>query len=305
MQPLEITDSLADQALAIAGVTHPYRREPIRAWALSAVERVHAHSGTVILKAARQPLTAEGDVLAHVARHGLPVPSLEAAVTTHDETVMVLEDLGAPGRDAGLDDAAVAAVAVHQMSPPAGVPILDRQALGELPTSSLERLGQLHVAGRWPDPDADIDALTRLAAIADTRTEGTDLRPFGLCHSEFHPTSLHITDAGWHILDFARAFTGPGLLDLASWHGTTGAPDLDALDELIDRYVVAGGPDTARAKRGGLTAAQWAMGWHRLWAIDWFLELQTTWIADPGLDDVYRDVIRRHLAEAAECLRPT
>lgn len=305
MQPLEITDSLADQALVIAGITHPYRREPVRAWALSAVERVHAHSGTVILKAARHPLTAEGDILAHVARHGLPVPSLEAAVTTSDELVMVLEDLGAPERDAGLADAATAAVAVHRTPPPVGIPVLDRDILAALPTVAIERLGQLHAANRWPEPDADIDTLARLAAIADTRVEGTDLPPFGLCHSEFHPTSVHINDAGWHVLDLARAFAGPGLLDLASWQGTTEAPDLDTLDALIDAYVTAGGADTSHAKRGGLTAAQWAMGWHRLWAIDWFLDLQTTWIADPDLDDVYRDVIRRHLTEAVECLRPT
>jgi hypothetical protein len=305
LQPLSITDSLADQALGIAGITHPYRREPIRAWALSAVERVHAHSGTVILKAARQPLTAEGDVLAHVARQGLPVPSLEAAVTTPDETVMVLEDLGAPDRDAALGDAAIAAVSVHQIRPPAGVPVVDRDALAALPTVALERIGQLHATGRWPEPDPDIDALARLTAIADTRSEGTDLAPFGFCHSEFHPTSLHITEAGWHVLDLARAFTGPGLLDLASWQGTTEAPDLTGLEELIDAYVAAGGADTAHAKRGGLAAAQWAMGWHRLWAIAWYLEQQTTWIADPDLDDVYRQTIRRHLAEAVECLRPT
>lgn len=78
----------------------------------------------------------------------------------------------------------------------------------------------------------------------------------------------------------------------------------DAFDALVDAYIDAGGPETVRSERGGLPAGQWAFGWHRLVVIAWYLEQQTTWIADPSLDDTYREVIRRHLTEATECLEP-
>jgi hypothetical protein len=107
-----------------------------------------------------------------------------------------------------------------------------------------------------------------LEAAAPCRVVGAELPPFGLCHSEYHPTSLHIGARGWHLLDFARAFTGPGLLDLASWHGTLGNPDPARTTGLIKRYVALGGHQQALAPRGGLDAASWALGWHRLWAAD-------------------------------------
>lgn len=91
-------------------------------------------------------------------------------------------------------------------------------------------------------------------------------------HSEFHPTSLHIGERGWRLLDFARAFTGPGLLDLASWHGTIEPPHPIRLRVFLEQYVTAGGTPDALAPRGGLTAEHWALGWHRMWAVEWFME---------------------------------
>jgi hypothetical protein len=41
-------------------------------------------------------------------------------------------------------------------------------------------------------------------------------------------------------VDLARAFTGPGLLDLASWHGTIAPPDPQAAVRLITAYIKAG-----------------------------------------------------------------
>ena len=72
----------------------------------------------------------------------------------------------------------------------------------------------LQESGRWTGVDDIADILHALSRCASARATGAQLAPFGFCHSEFHPTSLHIGERGWRLLDFARAFNGPGLLDL-------------------------------------------------------------------------------------------
>ena len=142
----------------------------------------------------------------------------------------------------------------------------------------------------------------RLEPAAAPRAAGTGLAPFGLCHSEYHPTSLHIGRRGWHLLDLARAFTGPGLLDLASWHGTLNDPDPARTQGLLESYVAAGGPRQALAARGGLDAASWALGWHRIWVADWFTaQIGRGWAA--GAESTWATAITRHLTEAASLLR--
>lgn len=296
-------DALANECFTTAVLPAPRQREPLRVWALSGVERVHLPGGaTVFLKYASRPFTDEPRVLAHVFRYGVPVPVVLASAVRGDTMAMVLEDLGDPIRGATINDAATAAAAAHAVPPPPNLGRLDGPALRALPGSCLKRLSELVDAGRWPEPAHDVDSFNHLADLAAVRAEGAETAPFGLCHSEFHPTSVHIGPRGWRLLDWARAFVGPGLLDLASWQNTADAPDLAALDVLIDAYTVAGGAASTGHDRGGLPAARWAVGWHRLWVIDWYLEQATTWINDPSMDPVYRRVIRRHLSEAVECL---
>lgn len=128
------------------------------------------------------------------------------------------------------------------------------------------------------------------------------MAPFGLCHSEFHPTSLHISERGWRLSDFTRGFTGPGLLDLASWHGTLDDPQPERTHELIKSYVAAGGPHEALAMRGGLDAASWALGWHRVWVVDWFAEqIERGWAQ--GAEHKWTTAISRHLSEARTLLQ--
>ncbi|MGW3859213.1 phosphotransferase [Micromonospora arida] len=62
--------------------------------------------------------------------------------------------------------------------------------------------------------------LQRLAATARHRADGAERPPFGLCHGEFHRTSLHVSRTGCRLVDWAKAFCGPGLFDLATWFGT-------------------------------------------------------------------------------------
>lgn len=137
---------------------------------------------------------------------------------------------------------------------------------------------------------------------AEARSAGATLAPFGWVHSEFHPTSLHVGERGWRLLDFARAFTGPGLLDLASWHGTIEPPHPLRLRVFLEQYVVAGGTPDALASRGGLTAENWALVWHRMWAVEWFMEQSVRWINDPATDPGYIKVVRRHLTDVLHLL---
>lgn len=129
------------------------------------------------------------------------------------------------------------------------------------------------------------------------------MAPFGWVHAEFHPTSLHIGPTGWRLLDMARAFTGPGLLDLASWHTTLHAPDPLRLGAFLEQYVTAGGaPDVLAQRGGGLAAEAWAVGWHRMWVTERFLEQIVRWLDAPATDLASIKVVRRHLIDVLQLL---
>lgn len=281
------------------------RREPVHVWALSTVERVRlGDGGTVILKSAIAPFTGEADVLHYAAHHGVPVPAVLAADRQDDAHLwMLLEDLGEhPEADASLRQGAAAAVAVHGCPSMPSLPVMDAQELASLPGRALGSLALLQEAGRWEDTADVRRSLGRLATVAERRATGTTTPPFGMCHSEFHPTSMHTGPAGLRILDWARAFTGPGLLDLASWRDTPLPLDTEAIAEMIDAYLTAGGAESAAANRGGLPPEVWAGGWHRVWICDWYLQQCVRWMPDPSADEATRRVVRRHLTEAEDCL---
>lgn len=304
MDPTIVKDMLGE-LLDRPGLAATARREELRCWELSAVERVHlggGKNGTVIFKYARAPFIREAEILAHVERRGVPVPHLLAFMISGDVQGMLLEDLGPPVREATVDDAAVAAVTAHRIPPPDGLPVLDAAGLGELPGKALAHLTMLEESGRWSDAGSLRARLEAVRSGAERRVHDAELPPYGLCHSEFHPTSLHVMTSGWRLLDWARAFTGPGLLDLASWQGTVAAPDPHKLHRLLDLYLAAGGPPEAAAPRAGLPPERWAVGWHRVWIVEWYLAQATTWIVNPADDPLYQQVVARHLDEALECL---
>ncbi|WP_322754517.1 phosphotransferase [Frankia sp. Cas3] len=294
---------LLDELTAQMGLGGPAARSVVRVWALSGVERVRLADGrNVIFKYAREPFTGEAAVLRYVAVQGVPVPRVVVSIVHEGVLGMLLEDLGESVRVATAADGAKAAVAVHDAEIPDFLRVLDRAGLIELPRQALKSLVELWSRGRWMTA-VDLDGV--LAAIeeqADRLSAGTDLPPFGLCHSEFHPTSLHVGAANWRLLDWARAFVGPGLLDLASWQGTTGLVDPAALRRLIWAYIRTGGHGEASRPRAGLQPEMWALGWHRLWAVAWYLEQAITWINDPTQDTFVEQVVRRHLGEAVTCL---
>lgn len=181
--------------------------------------------------------------------------------------------------------------------------MLDATALATLPERALGWLAQLREVGRWGTAEADYIKrdLERVAKVAERRSQGAERPPFGLAHSEFHPTSVHIGPGGMRILDWARAYAGNGLLDLVSWQGTRDPLDLDKVSDLIEAYVAAGGPTEARAERGGLPAHVWASGWDKMWVCEWLMEGTTRW-ADASMDASLQETIGRHLREVVTCL---
>ena len=293
----ELTDAAGIGALT---------REPLRVWTLSGVERLHRDDGarTVIFKYAVAPFTGEDRALVLAAEYEVPVPQLHASTVREGTLGMIMEDLGSPVRESTVHDGTSAAVRLHAAGVVPGLDTLDEQSLAALPGQALQRLTTLQDAGRWSGVQDIIDILVALSRCAPARAAGAQLAPFGFCHSEFHPTSLHIGDNGWRLLDFARAFNGPGLLDLASWHGTIDDPDTSRLRELLEIYEANGGHQQVLTLRGGLPAERWALGWHRVWAVAWYLDQSVSWINDPATDPVYVTAVRRHLHEAAAFLQP-
>jgi hypothetical protein len=295
---MNITDvsALLPPLLASAGLPDDPQRESLRVWAHSGVERLYFGDGaSVVFKYADAPFDTEHVALRLAAKNGVPVPTLLAARTIPGMLGMLLQDLGQPVRDADDRDGARATVHLHRVTTAApGMVRLDAAALASLPrriTNRLQRLGLVDL----------VENARALNAIAASRATGAELPPFGLCHSEFHPTSLHISANDWRLLDFARAFIGPGLLDLASWHGTLDDPHPERTLGLIESYVAEGGPRQALAMRGGLDAASWALGWHRVWVVDWFAEqIERGWAQEA--EDSWTTAIGRHLGEACTLL---
>ncbi|WP_217569313.1 aminoglycoside phosphotransferase family protein [Streptomyces sp. GbtcB7] len=293
---------LLDNVLTATGQS-AVARDEVRVWSMSGVERLTLSDGsTAIFKYAKKPFDSEDQALRLAHTLGVPVPKVHVSAALDGWLGMLLEDLGTPIREADDLDGAAAAVVLHRTRSAPALPLLDQEALRALPSRALDHLDQLWKAERWPDADDVEGALDRLAQAAEARSAGAMTEPFGWVHSEFHPTSLHIGQRGWRLLDFARAFTGPGLLDLASWHGTLEETDPARLRVFLETYVAEGGTPDALAERGGLPAEKWALGWHRMWAVEWFMEQAIRWINDPTTDPAYIKVVRRHLTDALRLL---
>jgi hypothetical protein len=281
-------------------------RLPLRVWSMSGVERLtNADGSTAILKYARGPFTREDEILRSAAQAGVPVPRVLGSAQGGGLLVMVLEDLGDPLCEADDSEAATAAAVLHAAVPPPWLPKLDQSALAALPGNALNHLQRLQAVGRWTEGIDDLTGyLHDLELAADKRAADAHTAPFGWVHSEYHSSSLHIGPFGPRLLDFAHSFAGPCLLDLAAWQGLAKAqpPDPERLHAFIGAYIGAGGHPEALARRGGLSPERWALGWHRVWAVEWFFAQARIWINDPAKDPGSVKVVRRHLAAAVDLL---
>ena len=269
-------------------------------WELSRVERVVLGDGTTfILKRSRHPLTDEARVIHGLQQTDVPLPSLRISRLDGDILTMILEDLGPSERQPTSEEAASVAATIHKATPPAWLPVMDEAALRSLPAKIRRGVEDLASAGRWQKLDLIHGLLDKIIASSSLISCGATTPPFGLCHSEFHPTSLHVGTHRTAVVDWARAFIGPGLLDLASYGGTIDPPNPAACRSLIEAYQSAGGPVEASDRRGGLTAEEWAIVWHRLWAVEWYVASCNTWMGDQEQDSTWQSVVERHLKEAA------
>ncbi|MEU7611078.1 aminoglycoside phosphotransferase [Micromonospora sp. NPDC049204] len=282
----------------------PARRHIIHEWEMSSVERWFFPDGSsLICKLTTAPFTDEATVLRSLNNQQAPVPLLDGYTMRPDGLGMLMEDLSEPNRTATFAEAAAAAQWTHAT---AGVPNLrtfDEAGLARLPRQGLDALDELRRQGHFIHDAAGIEAaLHRLAATARHRADGAERPPFGLCHGEFHRTSLHLTRTGSRLIDWAKAFTGPGLLDLATWFGTRTSTEPRLLTKLIHAYIAAGGHPDAEADRGGLPAARWALGWHRVWAAWWLLTTAAAGHHQASADRRHTQLVLRQLRAAVDLL---
>ena len=304
MSALRLNENTTDQLrcdLLTRARRAPTGRQVIRAWELSAVERLFFADGdSLVCKLAVAPFTEEAIVLRSLNDREAAVPLLHGYAKRHQALGMLMDDLGDPSRPATAADAAVAACWVHAVPGIVGLPAFGEAGLAGLPGQALDALAVLRRQERFSDLGGIEELLLRLAAVARRRADGAERPPFGLCHGEFHPTSLHISRSGCHLVDWAKAFTGPGLLDLATWYGTRTPPKPGQLARLIRAYVQTGGHPAAEANRGGLPAAQWALGWHRIWAAWWLLTTAAAGHDRADTDRRHAQVVLRQLLGAAQ-----
>ncbi|MFC4560312.1 phosphotransferase family protein [Nocardiopsis mangrovi] len=276
----------------------------LHSWELSHVERLRlADGGSLVFKCATEPFTHEHTALLSALQAGVDVPRVEASIRTGTLLGMLMEDMGAPDCDPTDAHGIAAAVRLHAAAVPPHLPPADAGFLASLPERALRNLRLLYEEDRWEGTDDIGETLSELARAGRSRAEGALTPPYGWVHGEFHPESVLVRGDRVRLYDFARAFRGPGLIDLASWHGTVDTPDPDATRVFIEGYVEAGGESGALAPRGGLDAERWALGWHRVWALEWFLAQAVTWIADPAADSAYITAVRRHVGDGAELLK--
>ncbi len=279
------------------GRAKPVCRRPIRVWDRSGVDQVELSDGRrLVFKYARAPFLDEARCLLRAAEAELPVPHLWAASRNRHTVYLLMDDLGDRDHEPSDEDGAQVAARLHtsRWQPP--VSHLD---LTSLPSSAHTALARLQRASRVDAPDI-ADLIRALATAADDAGPGS--QPTGPIHGEFHPTSIHIGRQGPHLLDFAKAFHGPLLFNLASWQGTRDAPDPDRLAAMTNRYIDAGGDPAITQPVAGLPAVIWALAWHRVWAAHWYLAHAAR--HETGVDDrTMTSIVRRQLTAAVELLR--
>ncbi|OON75975.1 phosphotransferase [Streptomyces tsukubensis] len=295
-----LTDALLEELCAHIGRPTDPAREELRAWVMSGVERLVFPGGeTMIFKYAEKPFAKEAEALRAAYEDGLPVPGVIVSVVRKRRLGVLMEDLGEPVRAPTEREGIAMAVALHRLPVLPRLAVLHEGGLQRLPERALWHFDRLHEVGRWRGTDDIGASLGRVQRASTTRASGAMIPPYGWVHSEFQPETIHVGAGGPKLLDFARSYTGPALFDLATWHGIRKAEPA-RMRGLLEAYVAAGGAPEALRPRGGLSAEAWALGWQRMWGVEWFLEQAGRWVEDPAQDPVYIEAVRHHLRAVME-----
>lgn len=120
---------LLDNLLTTTGQTTS-RREEVRVWSMSGVERVTFPDGsTAIFKYAKKPFDSEDQALRLAHTLGVPVPQIHGSAMIDGWLGMLMEDLGPSAREADDLDGVAAAVVLHSTRTAPGLPVLDQERL--------------------------------------------------------------------------------------------------------------------------------------------------------------------------------
>jgi Ser/Thr protein kinase RdoA (MazF antagonist) len=144
----------------------------------------------------------EATIMREIVRAGLPVPDVIATTVVDGRHGLVLRRLRGPalaevvGSSESVEPLAEAFVELHITLHPADAPSAP-ELVARL-TEEIERSGL---------PHRTKSELSRYV------TEGGG--DVGLCHFDFHPDNVIVTDSGWKVIDWVAAAKGPTTADFA------------------------------------------------------------------------------------------
>jgi len=274
-------------------------REVLQGTRLSRVERVTLEDGaTYIAKRGTHLLIDEADTLRALRGSPIPMADMYVADVEGENLTMLMEDLGPVKIQPTIEDAAEMAARMTQTTPPDHLPTDGREYLERLPQQIKAGIEQLVSLGTWKNPDRIRRPVDDIVMAASDLGSGTEIHPFGLCHREYHPTSLHIGTQKTALIDWQRAYVGPLLPCLANWFPIADAPNLKACRRLIKAYVSAGGAPEAQEKRGDLRPESWAFFWQRVGAAEWWINSQIKWQTNDTQDGSWQRAVERVIVDA-------
>ena len=210
------------------------RREPVQAWPLSCVEKIHLADGRVYIYKAQRAPTVEpafyAAMAAHAAQSAVTAEAtrlLVGAQTLWEEApyaCMLLEYVDAPPfaevyRTQELRPSACSVITRFIGELPQDVPVyLDigtPARWNALVDQTIDLLRLLDAEGACPQ--LDLGTITRLAHKLEARVELADLcRESQLLHGDLKPDNVLMTGLAFRIIDWQRPMRGPRLLDVGT-----------------------------------------------------------------------------------------
>ena len=274
-------------------------RDVLQSGQLSRVERVTLdNDSTYIAKRGTHLFTDEARTIRALVGSPIPMAELHVADLEGEFLTMLMEDLGPAKREPTIDDAGEMAVRMTQTKPPGHLPTEGQESLENLPQKIMTGIERLVSQGTWTNPDRIRRPVGDIAKAAPALSSSAEVRPFGLCHSSYDPSSLHIGSRKTALLDWQCTNVGPLLPCLANWFSIIDAPNMKACRRLIQEYVTAGGDPEAFDDRNNLRPEVWAFFWQRVAAAEWWITSQAKWQTSDTRDGGWQRAVERAIVDA-------